>query len=193
MGKLLDVAIDVPEVAEPRQTQKVQVTVAGAAQGDEVWLTLAAVDLGILNLTGFSGPDPVQHYFGQRRLGMELRDVYGRLIDGMNGALGTVRSGGDNGAGMRLQSPPPTQDPMAAFSGPVRVGPDGVALVDVDLPAFNGTVRLMAVVWSNGAVGQAQTDMLVRDPVVVTATLPNFLAPGDTSRILLEVVHDRQA
>ncbi len=189
VGKLLDVAIDVPEVAEPRQTQKVQVTVAGAAQGDEVWLTLAAVDLGILNLTGFSGPDPVQHYFGQRRLGMELRDVYGRLIDGMNGALGTVRSGGDNGAGMRLQSPPPTQDPMAAFSGPVRVGPDGVALVDVDLPAFNGTVRLMAVVWSNGAVGQAQTDMLVRDPVVVTATLPNFLAPGDTSRILLDVVH----
>jgi uncharacterized protein YfaS (alpha-2-macroglobulin family) len=31
--------------------------------------------------------------------------------------------------------------------------------------------------------------MLVRDPVVVTASLPRFLAPGDSSRMRLEVVH----
>ena len=48
-----------------------------------------------------------------------------------------------------------------------------------DLPAFNGTVRLMAVAWSPTGVGQAATDVLVRDPVVVTASLPRFLAPGD--------------
>ena len=189
VGKELTVSIDVPDVAEPRQTQRTKVTVQGAAEGDQVWLTLAAVDLGILNLTGFQPPDPKGHYFGQRRLGMELRDVYGRLIDGMNGAMGTVRSGGDDTGGMRMQSPPPTQDLMAAFSGPVQVGADGEAFVNIDLPAFNGTVRLMAVAWSDKAVGQAATDMLVRDPVVVTATVPRFLAPGDSSRIRLEIVH----
>ena len=31
--------------------------------------------------------------------------------------------------------------------------------------------------------------MLVRDPVVVTASLPRFMAPGDQSRLLLEIVH----
>jgi uncharacterized protein YfaS (alpha-2-macroglobulin family) len=31
--------------------------------------------------------------------------------------------------------------------------------------------------------------VLVRDPVVVTASLPRFLAPGDESRLLLEIVH----
>lgn len=189
VGKKLGVAIEVPQVADPRHTERARITVTGAADGEPVWLTLAAVDLGILNLTGFQSPDPSGHYFGQRRLGMELRDVYGRLIDGMNGNLGAVRAGGDNDAGMRMQSPPPTQDLMAAFSGPVQVGPDGVAYVNIDLPAFNGTVRLMAVAWSRAAVGQAETDMLVRDPVVVTATVPRFLAPGDASRIRLEVVH----
>ena len=188
-GKRLTVSIDVPEVADPRQTEKVRVVVDGASEGQDVWLTLAAVDLGILNLTGFQSPDPKGHYYGQRRLGMELRDVYGRLIDGMNGDMGVVRSGGDEPGGARLQSPPPTQELMASFSGPVEVGANGEAFVTIDLPAFNGTVRLMAVAWSGKAVGQAETDMLVRDPVVVTASLPRFLAPGDTSRLRLEVVH----
>ena len=187
--KALQVAIDAPELTRPRGTQRVRVTVDGAAEGEQAWLTLAAVDLGILNLTGFDSPDPQGYYFGQRRLGVELRDVYGRLIDGMNGAMGVVRSGGDAESGMRMQSPPPTQDLMAVFSGPVQVGEDGAALVDIDLPDFNGTVRLMAVAWTRAAVGQAEADMLVRDPVVVTASLPRFLAPGDDSRIRLEVVH----
>lgn len=187
--KALEVAIDVPDVAQPRQIQTARVTVQGANEGDRVWMTLAAVDLGILNLTGFDSPDPQAHYFGQRRLGVELRDVYGRLIDGMNGAMGQVRSGGDADNAARLQSPPPTQDLVASFSGLVEIGPGGVAEVDIPLPAFNGTVRLMAVAWSGRAVGQAERDMFVRDPVVVTASLPRFLAPGDTSRLLLEVVH----
>ncbi len=189
LGKKLTVSIDVPEVADPRQTERVRVAVMGAEEGQEVWLTLASVDLGILNLTGFQSPDPQGYYYGQRRLGVELRDVYGRLIDGMNGAMGTIRSGGDEAGGMRLQSPPPTQELMARFSGPVRVDENGEAFVNIDLPAFNGTVRLMAVAWSGQAVGQAEADMLVRDPVVVTASLPRFLAPGDTSRIRLDVVH----
>ncbi len=187
--KVLKVAIEVPELARPRGTERVRVTVSGAKEGERAWLTLAAVDVGILNLTGFESPDPQTHYFGQRRLGVEMRDVYGRLIDGMNGAMGTVRSGGDADMGMRMQSPPPTQDLMAVFSGPVQVGPDGAAFVNIELPDFNGTVRLMAVAWTLGAVGQAEAEMLVRDPVVVTAALPRFLAPGDDSRIRLEVVH----
>ncbi len=188
VGRMLDVAIDVPEVTAPRQTQKARIRVENAREGDPVWLTLAAVDVGILNLTGFESPDPQGYYFGQRRLGVDLRDVYGRLIDGMNGAMGTIRSGGDN-SGTRRQSPPPTQDLMAVFSGPVQVDANGEVEIDIPLPAFSGTVRLMAVAWSNAAVGQAEAEMIVRDPVVVTASLPRFLAPGDQSRMLLEIVH----
>ena len=185
----LDVSIDVPDSSNPRGALDVTVKVEGLDAGQTGYVTLAAVDLGILNLTGFDSPDPGAHYFGQRRLGVEIRDLYGRLIDGMNGATGLVRSGGDAGSGMRLQSPPPTEKLVAFFTGPVTVGADGLATVQFDIPDFNGTVRLMAIAWSDTAVGQAERDVLVRDPVVVTATLPRFLAPGDVSQMLLEIVH----
>ena len=188
-ARALQVAIDAPGRADPRAPLTATLRVDGISAYETAHVTVAAVDLGILNLTAFASPDPSAHYFAQRRLGVEMRDLYGRLIDGMTGAMGQVRSGGDAGAEMRLQSPPPTEDLLAQFSGPVTVGPDGTATVTFDLPAFNGTVRLMAVAWSASGVGQAEADVVVADPVVLSASLPRFLAPGDTSRLLLELTH----
>nr|WP_317056573.1 alpha-2-macroglobulin family protein [Roseovarius sp. W115]MDV2930196.1 alpha-2-macroglobulin family protein [Roseovarius sp. W115] len=187
--KQLSVSILAPDVTVPRQTLPVSVQVDGIPEGETAYMTLAAVDLGILNLTGFESPDPSAHYFGQRRLGVEIRDLYGRLIDGMNGAQGQVRSGGDAGAQMDLQSPPPTEELVSFFTGPVKIGPNGSAEAQFDIPDFNGTVRLMAVVWSDTSVGQSEADTIIRDPVVVTASLPRFMAPGDQSEILLEITH----
>ncbi len=184
----LDVRIDASETSSPRGPMDVVVSIDGL-EGGEGYVTLAAVDLGILNLTGFNSPDPSGHYFGQRRLGVDIRDLYGRLIDGMNGAAGRVRSGGDAGNQMSLAAPPPTEKLVAFFSGPIKVTAEGTARAQFDLPDFNGTVRLMAIAWSDTGMGQAARDVLVRDPVVVTATLPRFLAPGDQSQLLLEVVH----
>ncbi|QIE46063.1 alpha-2-macroglobulin family protein [Pseudohalocynthiibacter aestuariivivens] len=188
-AKSLNVSIDAPEAMTPRGSMTATVNVDGLAEGSTGYVTLAAVDVGILNLTGFDSPDPSEHYFGQRRLGVEIRDIYGRLIDGMNGAQGQVRSGGDAGNGMQMQSPPPTDELVAYFTGPIAVNADGTAEAQFDIPDFNGTVRLMAIAWSGSAVGEAAADVLVRDPVVVTASLPRFLAPGDQSRLLLEIVH----
>ncbi len=188
-ARQLSVSIDAPDSAAPRGALAVSVNVDGLTAGDQGYVTLAAVDLGILNLTRFESPDPTGHYFGQRRLGVEIRDLYGRLIDGMNGAAGQVRSGGDGGFGMQMQSPPPTEELVAFFTGPITIDAGGKATASFDIPDFNGTVRLMAVAWSDKAVGQAARDVLVRDPVVVTATLPRFLAPGDTSQMLLEIIH----
>lgn len=185
----LSAAFDLPAEAAPRAPFEVALKVDGIKAGETAYATIAAVDVGILNLTGFKAPDAPGHYFGQRRLGMGMRDVYGRLIDGMNGAMGAVRSGGDSSSEEGMQSPPPTEELVAYFSGPITVGADGIAKATFDLPEFNGTVRVMAVVWSASGVGMAEQDVLVRDPVVVTASLPRFMAPGDTSRLLLEITH----
>ncbi|MEY1557668.1 MG2 domain-containing protein [Yoonia sp. R2331] len=187
--KALGVSLDAPEVMRPRGALNVGITLDGMQAGQTAYVTLAAVDLGILNITGFDSPDPQGHYFGQRKLGVELRDLYGRLIDGLNGTLGRVRSGGDAMAQVGMQSPPPTEDLVVFFQGPVMIGADGKALIPLDIPAFNGTLRLMAVAWTDTSVGQAEHDVIVRDPVVVTASVPRFLAPDDQSRLLLEVVH----
>jgi len=185
----LTATVETAPEAAPRGPLDVAVKVDGIQPGETAYVTVAAVDVGILNLTAFTPPDPQDHFFGQRKLGVEIRDVYGRLIDGLNGAAGEVRSGGDAGAQARLQSPPPTEELVAYFSGPIQVGADGYARASFDLPSFNGTVKVMAVAWSKTGVGQASADVLVRDPVVVTASLPRFMAPGDESRLLLEIVH----
>ena len=177
--------LKLPNLLRPRSTLRVPVKVEGLAAGDAARIVVAAVDVGILNLTGYKPPAPDNYYLGQRRLSAEIRDLYGQLIDGMQGTLGQVRSGGDEGGG--LQASPPTQPPLALYSGIVTVGPDGTAEVAFDIPAFAGTVRVMAVAWSRDKVGRANGDVIVRDPVVLTATLPRFLLTGDRGNLRLEV------
>jgi alpha-2-macroglobulin len=181
----LDIALDAPQLARPRGSMTVPVKVAGVAPGEEAFVTVSAVDVGILNLTGFKTPDPGGYFFGQRKLPVEVRDLWGMLIDGMQGAAGAIHAGGDTGGG--LEGNLPTQQPLALFSGVVRLGSNGEATVSFDLPAFNGSVRLTAVAWSKGKVGSAEADVTVRDAVVVAATLPRFLNVGDRSEMHVDI------
>ncbi len=182
----LAVNLDLPEEMRPRGPMSIPVSIGNLKPGEDAYLTVAAVDVGILNLTNFKTPAPDDWYFGQRMLGVEIRDVYGLLIDRMQGVPGIVRSGGDSSA-VRLKAPPPTQKLLAFYSGIVRVDDSGKATVTFDLPDFNGSVRVMAMAWSKTGVGHASKDVFVRDPVVVTASIPRFLLLGDTSRLLVEV------
>lgn len=184
----LDVVLTVPKHVQPRKPLTIDLSVANAAD-KPLYATIAAVDVGILKLTRYDAPDPEAHYFGQRRLGVGIRDIYGRLIDSLNGASGTVRSGGDATAAMSMQSPPPTEDLVTFFTGVVELDAEGQAQVTFDIPAFDGKLRLMAVVWGAQGVGSASTDVTLSDPVVVNASLPRFLAPNDTSTMLLELTH----
>ncbi|WP_315923976.1 alpha-2-macroglobulin family protein [Mesorhizobium sp. SP-1A] len=187
-ARKLAVSLTPPEKTEPRQPLSIPVAVTGAEAGDKAYVTVAAVDVGILNLTNYKAPDPEGWYFGQRMMGLELRDLYGRLIDGSLGVTGRLRTGGDGNA-MQSQGSPPTEKLVAFFSGPVELGPDGKTTVAFDIPQFNGTVRVMAVAWTKKAVGHATADVIVRDPVVVTAGLPRFMAPGDSSVMRLDVAN----
>ncbi|MDX3975827.1 MAG: alpha-2-macroglobulin family protein [Shinella sp.] len=184
----LNVALDVPEKTLPRQALDISLQVAGAGANEDAYVTVAAVDVGILNLTRYEAPDPAGWYFGQRRLGMEIRDLYGRLIDGSLGATGRLRTGGDGGEGA-LQGNPPTEKLVAFFSGPVKLDGEGKAKVSFDIPQFNGTARLMAVAWTKTGVGSATKDVIIRDPVVVTASLPKFLSPGDRADLRLDIAN----
>jgi hypothetical protein len=182
----LGVTMDLPDRIRPETTLRVPVKLAGLTPGEEARIVVSAVDVGILNLTNYKAPAPEDYFLGQRKLSAEVRDLYGQLIDGMQGTKGQIRTGGDSGAG-ELQGSPPTQPPLALYSGIVTVGPGGTAETSFEIPAFAGTVRVMAVAWSKDRVGHASEDVIVRDPVVVTATLPRFLLLGDKSTIRLDL------
>ena len=113
-----------PPLVRPGTTLKIPVKLGGLNPGEDAKIVVAAVDVGILNLTNYKPPAPDDYYLGQRRLTSEIRDLYGQLIDGMQGTRGQIRSGGD-AAGAELQGTPPTQKPLALYSGIVTVGADG--------------------------------------------------------------------
>ena len=184
-ARTLALDMTLPATLRPNSALSVPIKLAGLAAGEEAHVVVAAVDVGILNLTNYKPPAPDNYYLGQRQLTAEIRDLYGQLIDGMQGARGAIRSGGDSGA--ELTGSPPTQAPLALYSGIVQVAADGTAQVAFDIPAFAGTVRVMAVAWSKDKVGKASGDVVVRDPVVLTATLPRFLRTGDRGAVQLEL------
>jgi alpha-2-macroglobulin len=185
-ARTLAVELTPPALVRPGSTLKIPVRLGGLNPGEDAKVVLAAVDVGILNLTNYKPPAPDDYYLGQRRLTAEIRDLYGQLIDGMQGTQGQIRSGGDAG-GAELQGSPPTQKPLALYSGIVTVGPDGTAEVSFDIPEFAGTARVMAVAWSATKLGRATTDVTVRDPVVLTTTLPRFLLTGDKGAMSMDI------
>lgn len=184
----LRVSLEAPEKISPRGTLRVPIKVEGLQPGDEARVTVAAVDLGILTVTNYQAPKPDDYYLGQRRLSAEVRDLYGLLIDGMSAARGSIRSGGD-GPSNRFTGAPPAQQPLSLFSGILTVGPDGRAEAMFDIPDFNGTVRLMAMAWTTTKHGSASRDVIARDPVVVTATLPRVLGHADRGTLRLDLVN----
>jgi alpha-2-macroglobulin len=185
VARTLAVDMKLPATMRPSSTLSVPIKLAGMIAGEEARVVVAAVDVGILNLTNYKPPAPDDYYLGQRRLTAEIRDLYGQLIDGMQGVKGQIRSGGDSAA--ELSGSPPTQAPLALYSGVVTVDRDGGAQVQFDIPAFAGSVRVMAVAWTKEKVGKAVGDVVVRDPVVLTTTLPRFLRTGDRGAVQLEL------
>jgi uncharacterized protein YfaS (alpha-2-macroglobulin family) len=111
-ARSLTVDLNAPAQIRPRGSLTLPIKVAGFNPGEEARITVAAVDIGILNLTRYQTPNPAEYFFGQKQLGTEIRDIYGYLIDGMQGTRGAIRSGGD-AAARSLDGIPPTQEPLA--------------------------------------------------------------------------------
>ena len=171
-GQRMAVSIDAPDTILPRTSQTVRIALARPVR-EEAYVTLAAVDTGILQITDFTPPDPEAALFGKRAFPLDVFDDYSRMLAPFRGL---DRVGGDvlGGAGLSVV---PTQT-VALFEGPVRLR-DGEASVTLDIPDFQGELTLMAVAWSDDRLGSASTTMTVRDPVTAQLALPRFLAPGD--------------
>jgi hypothetical protein len=180
--RTLSVKLHAPDMVRSGTKLTVPVTVDGIGGDGAARITIAAVDVGVLNLTRFASPAPSQWFYAQPVLGTEFRDLYGRLIDGMNAERGRLSTGGDADMALDTAGAPPAEETVALFSGIVPVE-NGRATVTFDVPDFNGAVRLMAVAWSRDRVGEVSQSVIVRDAVAVTTTAPRFLTLGDEARL----------
>ena len=192
-SRQLKLAITAPAKTQPEQQVPVKVQLTGAngqpvKAGGTAMVTLSAVDVGILNITRYATPNPADFFFGKHRYDADLLDIYGKLIEKMDGNTAKQRFGGD--AGKRdTQSLPRKVRLVDLFSGPVLLNAQGEATIPLNLPDFNGTLRLMAVASTPDSYASADTEMLVAAPLVAELNMPRFIAPGDRATIALDVTN----
>ena len=184
----LRVGMSVPKQMLPERQLPVAIKVPQLA-GKQAYVTVSAVDVGILNITRFPVPDPIAYFFSPRRLGIDAYDIYARVIESFEGGTAKLRFGGDMALGPLPQARRPTAHVQTVdlFSGPVELDASGAAQVPVTVPDFNGTLRVSAVVYSADHYGKADAETLVRAPVVAEVSAPRALAPGDSSTLTLDL------
>jgi hypothetical protein len=180
------VEVIAPEKVEPNQSINVQVH-TNLPKGSRV--ILAAVDEGILQLTRFESPDPQAFFLAKRRLGLSIMDLYGHLIQHQDGESLRVHFGGDaESAGGSDVAPLSTfVKPVALVSDLAPVDEHGNVTIALDLPQYNGRLRLMAVAFNDQRMGSASENMVVRDPVVVQPVMPRFMSVGDQAQVSVSV------
>ncbi|KFN44672.1 hypothetical protein N789_01280 [Arenimonas oryziterrae DSM 21050 = YC6267] len=182
------VTVTAPKLSRPEQALPITIKAPQLA-GKKAWVTVSAVDIGILNITRFPVPDAASHFFAQRRLGVDAYDIYGRVIESFEGDTASLKFGGD----MALQALPQAKRPTAKvqtvdlYAGPVVLNARGEAQVSVNVPDFNGTLRVSALVYSQDQYGQGSTESVLRAPVLAEISAPRALAPGDRSMLTLDV------
>jgi len=163
----LSVGFDIPERVSPRETLEIPVELTGTANLKKAWVSLAAVDEGILALTNFGSPDAPAAFFAKKAFALDIHDDYSRMLNPYL-AKGPTRSGGDSigGAGLSVV---PTKT-VALYEGPVSLR-NGKATIILDLPDFNGELRIMATAWTKDAIGSASQSIKVRDAVPANLAL----------------------
>src|SRR6185312_2631637 len=73
-ARTLTVDLSAPALVRPGAALKLPVKLGGLSPGEDAKIVVAAVDVGILNLTNYKPPAPDDYYLGQRRMSAEIRD-----------------------------------------------------------------------------------------------------------------------
>jgi uncharacterized protein YfaS (alpha-2-macroglobulin family) len=171
-----------PDHSEYRPGQRARIGLEvreAAGRGPRSEVTLWAVDEGVLALTGYSTPDPLDLLYRSRglglRLGSNLVSVAPQVPAGDKGR--NPGGGGGEGTSDVLRSRFRT---TAFFLGSVVTDSAGNGTANVTLPDNLTTFRLMAVAVTAGdRFGKGQSSLLVTRPLLARAALPRFVRPGD--------------
>ncbi|MBX9782470.1 MAG: hypothetical protein K2X48_04165 [Chitinophagaceae bacterium] len=174
-SRKMDVVITSNKTTRSRTKQKVRIK---AAPGS--YVTLAAVDNGVLQVSNMKTPDPYNYFYQKKALGVDAFDLYPLLFPELRARLSST--GGDGADMEKRNNPMPNKriKIVSYWSGVQKANGSGEVNFEFDVPQFSGEIRLMAVAYKDEKFGAGETNMTVADPVVISAGLPRFLSPGDT-------------
>jgi uncharacterized protein YfaS (alpha-2-macroglobulin family) len=180
--KRLTVSVE-PLAREYRPGDSARVRLAvmdGRKTGQRSEVTVWAVDEGVLSLTGYTTPDPLDLLYRPRGLGMRLASNLVSVAPQIpEGEKGKRAPGGGGGADLSeiLRSRFKT---TAFFLGSVVTDAQGRATIAAKLPDNLTTFRVMAVAVTAGdRFGSGASPMLVTRPLIARPALPRFVRAGD--------------
>mgnify|MGYP002630495692 CR=1 FL=1 len=197
--KVLDVGIETnAKVYRPGDTVRAKVLLkdfAGNPTAGEV--TFMAVDEGVLSLTGYRTPNPIEVFYRKRSLSVLMAESRKAVIAKVDAAEEDGDKGDDGGGGEGGGGAPANYRAAfattATFIPTLKVGADGFADLEFKLPDNLTAFRLMAVaVGADNRFGSTDTRIQVQKPLIVRPALPRFNATGDTFdvRAVVQTVGD---
>lgn len=170
-----------------RPESKASVTVK-EQNGRKMTYTLALVDEGLLDLTHFETPEPWNTFYAREALGVQTWDMYDDVIGAYGGKMDFLYSVGGDGFGMRGNGPKANRfKPMVTFLGPFELPAGGSKTHKIDIPSYVGSVRVMVVARDRESYGRAEKTVAVRKPLMVLATLPRVLGPGESFNLPADI------
>jgi uncharacterized protein YfaS (alpha-2-macroglobulin family) len=142
--------------------------------------TLAVVDEGLLDITGFKTPDPWQYFYAREALGVQTWDLYDFVLGAFGGTLERVFAiGGDEAVVDKSANKARRFVPVVKFLGPFTLGAGKTNTHTITLPQYTGSVRTMVIAGSDRAFGIAEKSVLVKDPLMLLVTAPRVVSPGE--------------
>ena len=181
----LDPEIDMPEVLEPEKEVVIKVS---EKNNRNMTYTLAVVDEGLLDLTGFATPDAWKRFYAKEALGVKTWDVYDKVMGAFGGRVERLLAiGGDAEADSRQDDSKTNRfKPVVKFFGPFTLRGKSYEHRFV-MPAYIGSVKTMVVAGYDGAYGKTEKATPVRKPLMVLATLPRVLGPEEELKLPITV------
>lgn len=182
----LEPVLAMPDELQPEKTFELEVK---EKNGKAMAYTVAVVDEGLLGLTRFVTPNPWDHFYAREALGVKTWDIYDQVLGAYGGELERILSIGGDG-----EVVPGEQDnqanrfkPVVMNLGPFELKKGKKAKHTITLPNYIGAVRTMVVAAGSGAYGAAEKSTPVRKPLMVLATLPRVLGPGERIQLPVNV------
>lgn len=175
----LPVSISSPAKVKPNSTAEI---IVKTTPQRGIYVTLAAVDEGILQIKNYQTPDPYSFMYAKRTLNVSSYDLYKLLLPEI--VMRKSSPGGDELARQLQKRANPLTNKrynlVAYWSGILKSDDAGNVKVPLKIPQFNGEIRLMAVAYTNNRFGSSESRMKVSDDLIVESQMPRFLAPGDS-------------
>jgi alpha-2-macroglobulin len=172
------------DMADEIRSQKPFIVKVSEKNKQPMTYTLAVVDEGLLDLTGFKTPDPWNYFYAREALGVQTWDLYDFVLGAFGGTLERIFAiGGDETLTDKSANKAQRFIPVVKFLGPFTLEEGKTNSHALTLPQYTGSVRTMVIAGSNRAFGIAEKAVLVKDPLMILVTAPRVISPGEKAAL----------